>query len=407
MNAINPQSVGLSPERLARIRPVMQRYVDEGKFAGILTLIARRGQIAHLETVGQRDVSASQPLTADTIFRIYSMTKPITSVAVMMLYEFGELLLTDPLAKFIPAFANAQVFLGTGALEWRLEPAKPITIRDLLTHTAGLSYGFFADLPIEARYQAIHNVTDFNNEPSLYPTDIPLSELVEKWAQIPLTHQPGSRWRYSVATDVLGRVVEVISGQTLGEFFRSHIFEPLGMHDTGFLVPADKVNRFAAMYTHESTGLRAIDGSSDSPYTRPRRLESGGGGLVSTANDYWRFAQMLLNGGELDGVRLLSRKTIELMSRNHIPAAQLPLRNGDDIFAGEGFGLGFGVIIDPAASQLPWSQGTYYWGGAANTTFWIDPQEELIGLLMTQFMPSETYPVNDLFRVLAYQAITD
>ncbi len=407
MQAIHPETVGLSPERLARIRPVMQRFVDEGKFAGILTLIARHGQLAHVESVGQRNLATGQPLTSDTIFRIYSMTKPITSVALMMLYEAGELLLTDPVATFIPAFGDPQVFRGLGALEWRLEPARPITIRDLLTHTAGLSYGFFADLPIEARYQAIHNVTDFNQEPSLYPTDLPMSELVEKWAQIPLAHQPGSRWRYSVATDVLGRVIEVISGQTLGEFFRTRIFEPLGMHDSGFRVPAHKVDRFAAMYTHEPGGLREIDGSSNSPFTRPRLLESGGGGLVSSAGDYWRFAQMLLNGGELAGERLLSRKTIELMRSNHIPAAQLPLRNGDDIFAGEGFGLGFGVIIDPAASQLPWSLGSYYWGGAANTTFWIDPRENLIGLLMTQFMPSSTYPVNDLFRVLAYQAIVD
>ena len=407
MKVTNPEMVGLSTERLARIRPVMQRHVDEGKFAGILTLIARHGQLAHLETVGQRDLSTGQLLTADTIFRIYSMTKPITSVAVMMLYEAGKLLLTDPVANFIPAFGNPQVFMGTGALEWRLAAAKPITIRDLLTHTAGLSYGFFADLPIEAQYQAIHNVTDFNQEPSLYPTDLSLRELVEKWARIPLVHQPGSHWRYSVATDVLGRVVEVITGQTLGEFFRTRIFEPLGMHDTGFQVPAHKLERFAAMYTYEPSGLREIDSSRDSPYTRSRRLESGGGGLVSTAGDYWRFAQMLLNGGELAGVRLLSRKTIELMSRNHIPTAQLPLRNGDDIFAGEGFGLGFGVVIDPAATQLPWSLGSYYWGGAANTTFWIDPKESLIGLLMTQFMPSNTYPVNNLFRVLAYQAVVD
>jgi CubicO group peptidase (beta-lactamase class C family) len=335
------------------------------------------------------------------------MTKAITSVAIMMLYERGELLLTDPVAAFIPAFGEARVLKRQGPVELEVMPLqRPITIRDLLTHTSGLSYGFFVDSPVELMYQRVHNVNDFWGQPTLYPTDRSLAELVEEWARIPLTHQPGTAWRYSVATDVLGRVVEVISGRSLGEFFQEQIFQPLDMVDTGFYVPAEKVSRFAAMYTPaEGGGLTPIDHAHDSPYLRPRKLESGGGGLVSTAADYLRFCQTMLNGGELDGVRLLGRKTVALMTMNHIPADQLPLRNGDDIFAGEGFGLGFGVVVDPAASQLPWSAGTFYWGGAANTTYWIDPQEALIGILMTQFMKSSTYPVNDHFRVLTYQAV--
>jgi CubicO group peptidase (beta-lactamase class C family) len=404
---INPAAVGLSAERLARIRPVMQRYVDEQKFAGIVTLIARRGQVAHFDAVGHADLSTARPMALDTIFRIYSMTKAITSVAIMMLYERGELLLTDPVATFIPAFGQAQVLKRQGPVELELAPLqRPITIRDLLTHTAGLSYGFFVDSPVELMYQGIHNVNDFWGQPTLYPTDRSLAEMVEAWARLPLIHQPGTAWRYSVATDVLGRVVEVISGRSLGQFFQEEIFQPLGMVDTGFIVPPAKVGRFAAMYTPaEGGGLTPIDHADNSPYLQPRKLESGGGGLVSTATDYWRFCQAMLNGGVLDGVRLLGRKTVALMTMNHIPLDQLPLRHGDEIFAGEGFGLGFGVIVDPAASQLPWSAGTYYWGGAANTTFWIDPQEDLIGILMTQFMPSSTYPVNEHFRVLAYQAL--
>lgn len=404
-----PADAGFSAPRLARVAQVMQQYVDEEKFAGIVTLIARRGQIVHLHATGLRARAGDLPMQADTIFRIYSMTKPITSVAAIMLFEEGRCLLNDPLANFIPAFADAQVLVRQGAAGLELAPLRrPITIGDLLTHTAGLSYGFFFDSPVEMMYQAIHDVNDFRAQPSLYPTEPTMAELVEKWAALPLIQQPGTGWRYSVATDLLGRVIEVISGQSLGEFLAARIFEPLGMVDTAFSVPPAKLDRFAAMYTvDEDQRLTLIDDREQSPFARPRALESGGGGLVSTIGDYYRFCQLLLNGGELDGVRILGRKTIELMTMNHIPPAQLPLRHGDEIFAGEGFGLGFGVIVDPAASKLPWSTGAYYWGGAANTTFWIDPQEELVALLMTQFMPSGTYPINDHFRVLTYQALAD
>lgn len=399
----------MSTARLARVRDVMQRYVDAEKFAGSLTLIARRGAVIHLEAVGKQDLARGKPMQPDTIFRIYSMTKPVTSVAAMMLFEQGELLLSDPVANFIPSFGAVKVLVRQGYAGLELEPpVRPITIRDLLIHTSGLSYGFFHDSPVEAMYQAVHDINNFEAQPKLYPPDLSMAELVERWASIPLIHQPGTAWRYSVGVDVLGRVVEVVSGQSLGAFFRQHIFEPLSMVDTAFHVSPEKIDRLACLYTPaEGGGLRKIDGTVESVYAQSARLESGGGGLVSTAADYLRFCQLLLNGGELDGVRLLGRKTVALMTANHIPPALLPLRHGNDLFGGEGFGLGFGVIIDPPASQLPWSAGAYYWGGAANTTFWIDPQEEMIGILMTQLMPSGTYPINDHFRALAYQALVD
>ncbi|HMN30929.1 MAG TPA: serine hydrolase domain-containing protein, partial [Caldilineaceae bacterium] len=358
---------------------------------------------------GQQEIATGQPMQEDTIVRIYSMTKPITSLAALMLYEQGQLLLSDPLAQYIPAFAEARVLVRQAALDLELAPLRrPITLRDLITHTSGLSYGFFLDSPVEAMYKALHDVTDFVGEPRLYPHHLTMAELVEKWAKIPLIHQPGTAWRYSVGTDVLGRVIEVISGQSLGEFLRTQLFEPLGMVDSAFSVPAPKINRLAAMYTAEGAGaLRVIDRAAGSRFAQAQLLESGGGGLVSTAADYWRFAQMLLNGGELDGVRLLSRKTVELMSANQLAPGLLPMRNGDDIFPGEGFGLGVGVILNQAESQIPWSAGSYYWGGAASTTFWIDPREQLIGILLAQYMPSDSYPLNDHFRVLTYSALAD
>jgi CubicO group peptidase (beta-lactamase class C family) len=387
----------------------MQRYVDEQKLAGIVTLIARGGKVIHFEAIGQQEIATNRPMQRDTIFRIYSMTKPITSLAALLLYEQGQLLLSDPLAQYIPAFAEAKVLVRQGALDLELAALhRPITLRDLITHTSGLSYGFFLDSPVEAMYKAVHDVTDFVGEPRLYPPHLTMAELVAKWAKIPLIHQPGTAWRYSVGTDVLGRVVEVISGQPLGEFLRTQLFEPLGMVDTAFSVPAEKVNRLAALYTAgASGGLCVIDSAAESRFAQSQPLEAGGAGLVSTAVDYWRFAQMLLNGGELDGVRLLSRKTVELMRANHLAPALLPMRNGDDTFPGEGFGLGVGVIVNQAESQIPWSADSYYWGGAANTTFWIDPREQIIGVLMAQYMPSETHPINNHFRILTYSALTD
>jgi CubicO group peptidase (beta-lactamase class C family) len=408
MELTQPEAVGFSAARLQRINTVMARYVEEQKFAGIVTLIARRGRVVHFEAVGQQEIATGQPMRTDTLFRIYSMTKPITTVAAMMLYEQGYFRLSDPVATYLPAFGETPVLARAGPLGLELtRQAPPMTIRDLMTHTAGLSYGFFVDSPVELLYQRIHNVTDFEGHPTLYPTDRTLGETVDQWAKLPLLHQPGGAFRYSVATDVLGRLIEVISDQPLEEFIRKQILQPLGMTETAYHVPPDKVARFAAMYTPAEQGLRAFDPPATSPYARPQPMQPGGAGLVATAADYLRFCQMLLNGGVLDGVRLLGRKTVAFMTANHIPAAQLPLRHGDEQWPGEGFGLGFGVILDPAANGCPWSAGTFYWGGAANTTFWIDPQEALIGILMTQFMPASTYPLNDDFRLLTYQALVE
>jgi len=407
MDRATPEAVGFSAARLARIDRRMQRYVDEQKFAGIVTLLARCGKIVQHGAYGQRELAINSPMALETLFRIYSMTKPITSVAAMMLYEEGYFHLADPVNKFLPEFAACKVLTRQGPDGLEYAPlARPITIRDLITHTSGLSYGFFVDSPAELMYQAIHNAGDYLNAPTLYPTDLSMAELVSRWATVPLIFQPGERWRYSIGTDVIGRLVEVITGQSLAQFFSEQIFQPLGMVDTGFTVPAAKVARFAAMYTHTADGaLDVLDPAVGGPFTRNHPMHAGGAGLVSTAADYLRFCQMLLNGGVLDGVQLLGRKTVELITANHLSPSQLPMRHGNEIFAGEGFGLGFGVIINAAASGMPWSNGTYYWGGAANTTFWIDPHEELIGILMAQYMPAGTYPVNEDFRVLAYQAL--
>jgi CubicO group peptidase (beta-lactamase class C family) len=393
-----PEKVGVSSARLSRIGPVMQRYVDESKLAGILTLIARRGRIVHLEKVGMMDIEANKPMQFDTIFRIYSMTKPITSVAVMMLYEEGCFQLGDPISRFIPDFQDVKVFAGETESGLELtEAEREITIWDLLTHTSGLSYGGAEDSPVDALYRKqIWERLEQKPETTL-------EDLVNTLTTLPLVHQPGAGWTYSMATDVLGYLVQVVSGMPFDEFLKGRIFEPLGMVDTDFYVPPEKIDRFAANYgPAEDGGLKVIDRPSSSQYAKPTTHPSGGGGLVSTAADYIRFAQMLLNRGEYDSLRLLGRKTIEFMTTNHLADGLHPFE--DQAY---GFGLGFDVRTSVARSQIMGSVGSFGWGGAANTNFWVDPQEELIGLLMLQFMPSGHYPVTPDFRVLTYQAIID
>jgi CubicO group peptidase (beta-lactamase class C family) len=398
MQTIAPEKVGLSAARLGRIRPAMQRYVDENKLAGVLTAVARHGQIAHLDMVGQMDIEANKPMQLDTIFRIYSMSKPITSVAVMMLYEENRFLLTDPVSRFIPEFEHVQVFVRKNGSGTELaDPVRPIAIHDLLTHTAGLAYGLenveYVDQLYQQRLWALRE-----RNPGMT-----LADMIRYVAGLPLANQPGSMWRYSMATDVLGYLVEVVSGMPFDAFLKARICEPLGMVDTDFHVPADKLGRFAATYSPgEGGGMRLFDAPATSRFAQPSSSPSGGGGLVSTAEDYLRFAQMLLNGGELDGVRLLGRKTVELMRANHLPAGMPVFEDG-----ATGFGLGFGVILDVARSRMLGSAGSYGWGGAAGTKFWIDPQEDLVGLLMIQFMPGGHYPIASDFQVLAYQAIVD
>jgi len=399
MKIVQPEEMGFCSKRLAHINSTMQRYVDEQKLAGFVSLIARRGQVVHWEKFGMAEIGTDKPMALDTIFRIYSMTKPITSAAVLMLMEEGRLRLADPIAQYIPAFKNVKVLDNSTGLGMQLvEPARPITLHDLMTHTAGLSYGFEDHHYIDSLYRQLWGKLDANPQ-------FTLQDWIEEIAQIPLAYHPGTRYRYSMATDVLGYLVEVVAGVPFATFLQQRIFEPLGMVDTSFFVPQEKLARFATTYgPGKQGGLTVIDAAQTSHYLNPEKRASGGGGLVSTTGDYLRFTQMLLNKGELEGVRLLGRKTIELMTTNNLPYG-VSLDN--DPTSGVGFGLGVSVLLDLGKAKVLGSVGSYGWGGAANTNFWIDPKEELIGILMLQFMPSDTYPVVADFRNLAYQALVD
>ena len=399
-----PEAVGLSSDRLARIDDWMRRYVDAGKLPGMMTVVARRGQVVDWRMCGLIDVEANRPVSADAIYRIYSMTKPVTSVAIMMLYEQGLFQLDEPISRWLPAFAEPRVFVGGDAQNPKTERARePITFRHLLTHTSGLTYGFLMATPVDAIYRA--SKVEFN------PGRGGLATMVDRLAAMPLLCHPGTEWNYSNATDVLGRLVEVISGETLPDFFQRRILGPLGMTDTAFHVPADKAGRLAAMYAPKpGGGLELIDAPAASHYLKPPETPSGGGGLVGTAADYMRFAMMLRNKGVLDGVRLLGRKTVEYMTTNHLPgdmAAMGQPRFSEASYEGIGFGLGFSVVLDPAKSQVVSSPGEFAWGGAASTAFWIDPVEDMIVLLLTQLRPSSTYPIRRELRALTYQAIID
>ena len=381
-----PEDVGMSTSRLERIAPVMQRWVDDGKIPFVLTMIAREGRLVHFEKYGMQDIATAKPVEFDTIFRIYSMTKPITSIAVMMLYEEGHFQLGTPVSEFIPAFKDMQVYTEGG--EVIVDAEREMTIKHLLTHTAGLIYGGDWEHPINERYRA----ADF------YGGD--LAHMAQEIGDIPLLHHPGDGWNYGMSTDVLGYLVEVVSGMPFEEFLKTRILNPLGMHDTAFSVPEEKADRYATLYEpSEDGGIQVIENApvSSGPLSFHH---SGGAGLLSTAADYLRFCQMLLNDGELDGVRLLGNKTVELIRMNHISDDWQPLER-----TGCGFGLGFAVVTNVADTNSLGSEGTYSWGGLASTTFWIDPVEDLIGILMTQLIGDS--PFHAQFRVLTYQAITD
>ena len=404
LNLARPEQVGLCSERLSRIAGWAQRLVSDGKLPGVVTLVARRDRVAHLHVCGKADLARGTPLTADTIFRIYSMTKPLTSVAAMMLYEEGRFQLDDPISRFLPGFAHARVYAGGSRGKVDSVPAeRDISFRDLLTHTSGLTYGFMEAHPVDALYRA--NGIDFQT------SEDSLGEVVERLGALPLLAQPGRAWNYSVSTDVLGHLVAVISGQDFADFLRHRLLGPLGMTDTAFFVPAEKIGRFAACYAPgPQGGLALIDDPARSRFAAPRRIASGGGGLCSTAGDYLRFCRMLLNKGELDGVRLLGRKTVELMTSNHLGGDLADLgmpRFSELTYAGIGFGLGFSVMLDPAKAQIVGTPGEVAWGGAASTAFWIDPREEMIVILLTQLMPSSTYPIRRELRVLSYAAVVE
>jgi CubicO group peptidase (beta-lactamase class C family) len=397
METVTPETAGFATSRRGRIGDVMQGYVDQKRLAGLVTLVARRGRLVHFERFGMMDLDVAQPMELDTIFRIYSMTKPLTSVALMMLFEEGLVRLTDPLTRFVPAFGRVRVLAKDGRL---VDLERDITIQDLLRHTAGMSYNGY--------YEETGEMVDkLYDEVDLWPHDATSQEMVRRIAELPLAYQPGQGWRYSVATDVIGHVVELVSGKSLAEFLDERIVQPLGMEDTAFSVPQDKVERFAALYGSSDEGtLEEIDAATGGEYFDVS-LHSGGHGLVSTAADYARFAQMILNKGELDGVRLLGTRTVALMTSNHVPGDVRPLAMGAESMPGLGFGLGFSVMLDVALSGLMGSVGLCAWGGWAKTHFWVDPREQMIGVLMLQKIHTGTHPVAVDFRTLVYQALID
>jgi CubicO group peptidase (beta-lactamase class C family) len=385
-----PEDVGLSTAGLARLGRVMQDEVQRGRVPGAVALIARRGQLAYHESFGRRDPASDAPMALDSIFRIYSMTKPIVSVAAMMLWEQGRFLLSDSIAKFLPELRDVKVAAGQGADFGQVDAERAITIQDLLRHTSGLTYEFRGNGPVHKMYNAAR----------IYSRDQSNADQVTSLSKLPLLHQPGTKWEYSRSTDVVGRLVEVLSGMSLGQFLQQHLFAPLGMIDTSFHVPEAQQARLAEAFgkdpdTH--TGVQLVNVK-----TAPK-FESGGGGLVSTAADYARFLQMMLNLGRLDGVRFLSRKTIELMTADHLgPITGAP----DLLLPGYGFGLGFAIRLQPGISHVPGSVGQYFWGGLAGTTFWVDPAEQLFAIMMIQ-APGQRDYFRTLFRDLVYAAFDD
>jgi len=406
MNITKIESVGFSPARLGRITTLMQRYVDDGKLAGIIATVARRGQTAYMEKFGMIDIEANKPMEFDAIFRIASMTKPITSVAVMMLYEEGHFHLNTPISNFIPGFKDTKVFVreaDDGSIEVA-DLERPLTFRHLFTHTAGLSYGWKEDDPVDRQYQKAQKESGIDMRKAT------VKDLVESLTTLPLAFQPGTKWRYSYAIDVLGYIIEVISGKSLDAFLKERLFAPLGMVDTDFYVPKAKANRLCALYGHPNSPdkLELIETPAHSQRFQKPAFLSGGGGLVSTVHDYARFAQMLVNGGELDGVRVLSPTTVALYSINHMPEAALPygFAEGEDLYHwGYGYSLGTRVLMDVSKSGIAGSVGEFGWDGAFSTYVWIDPQEALYGLLMLQHAPNAYYPIAQQFKQLTYQAL--
>jgi CubicO group peptidase (beta-lactamase class C family) len=392
----NPEESGISAERLQNVNALMRRYIDSSDIAGSVTLVARKGRVVHLQAQGVMDLESKRPMRTDSIFRLASMTKPITSLAVMMLHEEGRFLLNDPVSKFLPEFKNPKVAVANAPNEratpgFRLVPAeREVTIRDLLTHTAGLASGSGGPTMDLAKKLA----------QSRKPEET-LADFIPRLAALPLNFQPGTAWEYGPATDVLGRLVEVISGQRFDQFLRQRILQPLGMNDTHFYLPDDRLTRLTTAYEKTDAGLRKL--TAEGPANRNGKFYSGAGGLAGTGEDYLRFCQMLLNGGQLDGKRLVSRKTIELMTANHI--GNMPMWN--DTLRGYRFGLGFRVREHTGESALLGSNGSYGWGGAYGTFFWIDPKEQMIGILMIQLMPYAHINIRPEFQNAATQAIID
>ncbi|WP_315741566.1 MULTISPECIES: serine hydrolase domain-containing protein [unclassified Bradyrhizobium] len=413
-----PESAGMSKAALERIDAHLKaRYVDSGRFPGTQLLVYRRGHVVHMSSIGLADVERNVPVKDDTIYRIYSMTKPITSVAFMMLFEEGKVALDDPVAKYIPEWKNLGVFVaGTAPAFVTRPPARPMQIVDLLRHTSGLTYGFQQRSNVDAAYREakIGAVEKAGT----------MQSMIADLAKIPLEFSPGEAWNYSVSTDVIGYLIGKIADQPFEQFLKERIFDPLGMSDTDFHVPAAKAHRLAACYSADAGGglsfhaaerkggLTLQDDPATSTFLSPPDFISGGGGLCSTSSDYLTFCRALIKGGELGGVRLLGPKTLQLMTSNHLPGGvDLPAMSrsmfAEAAYNGIGFGLGFSVTMDPAKTLIPGSAGEYAWGGAASTAFWIDPAEELITIFMTQVLPSSAYPIRRELRTMVYAAITD
>jgi CubicO group peptidase (beta-lactamase class C family) len=414
---------GVSPDRLDRIDPVMERFIETTHIPGIVTLVYRRGELVHNKSYGLLGPDGIRPMRTDSIFRIYSMTKPITCTALLMLYEKGKLRLSDPVSRFLPAFRDLKVYAGSASAKDKqvnepgasptlelVDLSREITIHDLLTHTSGITSPWQEYGPVEELYRK--NKIGWKR---------PLSEMVDDILRMPLAFQPGSAFRYGLSHDVIARLIEIISGLAFDRFLKEHIFEPLKMVDSGFYVPKEKHNRFAAMYgvifpkkaTRKNAYELAVRGEvgwisdpeKDLEY-RKHKIFRGGHGLVSTASDYFRFCRALLNQGEVEGERILERNTVELMTTNHLPESLLPYEVNGRLNRGYGYGLGLRVLMDPAQRQIPGSVGEIGWAGLAGTYFWIDPAEELIGIIMAQFMP-DVYRASDDFRTLVHQAIID
>lgn len=400
------EKLGFSSARLARIdRFLQEKYVGPGRLPCAHFVLARRGEVVHQTLLGQQDPERGVAIADDTVYRIYSMTKPVTSVALMQLVEEGAIALDDPVARHIPEWSDLAVFsAGTGP--YLTTPcARPMQVVDLLRHTSGLTYGFQNRTNIDAAYrrlklEAMHGGHD-------------LETMIQLMAKVPLEFSPGEAWNYSVSTDVCGYLVQKIAGKPLDEVYRERIFEPLKMVDTGFHVRDDQRSRFAACYDAQpGGGTKLQDDPQKSPYLAPPSLLSGGGGLVGTTADYLRFANMLLNRGELDGARILAPKTVDLMASNHLPGGGDLTQLSRSLFsestnAGVGFGLGFAVVFDPPQTLIPCSVGEFYWGGAASTAFWVDPVEEITAVFMTQLLPSSTYPIRRELRTLTYAALME
>jgi CubicO group peptidase (beta-lactamase class C family) len=400
-----PESVGFSSERLERLHALMQKVVDDKQIAGIVTLLARHGKVIDYHAYGRRDMASGTPMTKDTIFRDFSMTKPVTGAAMMVLYEQSKWLPTDPVTKYIPEFAHLKVFKGLDSdgkilLE---DPIHPPTMQELMSHTAGFTYGIFGKEAVDKMYQSAGVLQSKT-----------LEEMIDKLAKIPLLYQPGTRWVYSVSMDIQGYIIEKLSGQSLPRFMQQNIFQPLGMKDAGFFVSEDKRNRFATLYRSNAQGELISDptgGGLAGDYSIEPMMPSGGGGLVSTAEDYLRFAQMLDNGGELNGVRVLSPASVKLMSANHLAPNLLTGEFGiglERMRPGFGYGYDCAVVFNPPEANLPDGQGTFLWDGAAGTWFWIDPTNDIVFIGMIQRMLGPSSPnLEYLSRSAVYQALVD